>query len=248
MMKANPISWWRSFLALPNENMTKTLGMALLVALSCSLLVSITAVLLKPLHMANRLGHGEKHILEIMDSLGGGLPTKRLVELASGQYTDVDPNTRTDLPAERDLARLGSREDVATVFELRDGVGGKLKLLIVPVRGTGYKSTLKGYLALKADLTTVAALTFYEHDETPGLGSRIDEAEWKALWPGKQVADENGAILIEVVKDAGAGRHQVDGISGATRTGTGITRLMRFWLGADGYGPYLARLRAEAGA
>jgi len=245
MASANPLSWWRGFLALPNDNLAKTLGVAFLVALICSLLVSITAVALKPLRDANRLADSAAHITGMLEILGAGLPDTHFVDLATGAYVDHDPGTRTDLPEERDLAGLGSREDVATVFELRDG--GKLKLVILPVRGTGYQSTLKGYLALEADLNTVAALSFYAQEETPGLGARIAESAWQALWPGKRLADAEDVIRIEVVKGAGAGVHQVDGISGATRTGTGITNLMRFWLGPDGYGPYLQRLRKEAG-
>ena len=83
--------------------------------------------------------------------------------------------------------------------------------------------------------------------ETPGLGARIENDAWQALWPGKQVADAEGVIRIEVVKGAGAGPHEVDGITGATRTSTGVTNLLRFWLGPDGYGPYLERLRSESG-
>lgn len=245
MASANPLSWWRGFLALPNDAPAKTLGVALLVALVCSLLVSITAVTLKPLQDANRQADRAARILGMVEILGGGLPEPRFVDLASGTYVERDPGTKTDLPGERDIAGLGSREDVATVFELRDG--GELKLVILPVRGAGYQSTLKGYLALKSDLNTVAALVFYAHEETPGLGSRIEEGAWQALWPGKQVADAEGVIRIEVVKGAGAGVHQVDGISGATRTSTGVTNLMRFWLGPDGYGPYLKRLRTEVG-
>ncbi len=245
MTRSNPLWWWKRFLALPNEHLGKTLGVAFLVAFFCSVLVSATAVMLKPLHEANRLGHGAAHIRAIVEGLGEKSPSLRLVDLATGEYVESDPNTSTELPRDRDIARLGSREDVATVFELREG--GELRLVILPVRGSGYQSTLKGYLALKADLNTVAALTFHEHDETPGLGSRIDEDAWKALWPGKQLSDASGTIQIAVVKGASEGVHEVDGISGATRTGTGITRLMRFWLGPDGYGPYLARLRAEAG-
>ena len=39
--------------------------------------------------------------------------------------------------------------------------------------------------------------------------------------------------------------HRVDGISGATRTGLGVTRMLRFWLGPWGYGPTLSRLADE---
>jgi Na+-transporting NADH:ubiquinone oxidoreductase subunit C len=245
MASANPLAWWRGFLALPNDNSAKTFGMALLVALVCSLVVSIMAATLKPLQDANRLADSVARMLGMLEILGEGVPDTRLVDLATGAYAGSDPGTSTLLPAYRDRAGLGSREDVATVFELR--VDGALKLVILPVRGTGYQSTLKGYLALTADLNTVAGLTFYEQDETPGMGARIEEDAWLTLWPGKQVADNEAVIRIEVVKGAGAGVHEVDGISGATRTGSGVTNLLRFWLGPDGYGPYLERLKSETG-
>lgn len=243
MSRANPFSWWRGFLALSNDSPTKTVGVALLVALVCSLAVSITAVTLKPLQDANRLAESAGQISRMLKVLGGGVPQARLVDLATGNYVDRDPGTSTELPAGRDRAGLGRREDVATVFELRDD--GARTLIILPVHGSAYQSTIKGYLALKADLNTVAALTFYEQEETPGLGARIEEDAWQALWPGKQVADADGVIRIDVVKGAGAGVHEVDGISGATRTSTGVTNLLRFWLGPDGYGPYLDRLRSK---
>ena len=32
---------------------------------------------------------------------------------------------------------------------------------------------------------------------------------------------------------------EVDGITGATRTGNGVTGMVRFWLGPKGYGPLI---------
>ena len=242
MASANPLGWVRGFLALPNDSPVKTVGVATLVAFCCSVVVSVTAVMLMPLQEANRRADRAARMLEM---IGDGVPSARLVELATGAYVETDPGTGARLPPERDIAGIGTREDVATVYELREG--GALKLVILPVRGSAYQSTLKAYLALKPDLRTIASLDFYEHDETPGLGARIEEDAWRALWPGKQLTDAEGAIRIEVVKGAGAGVHQVDGISGATRTGNGVTRLIRFWVGRDGYGPYLERLRKEVG-
>jgi len=242
---ANPLRWWRDFLALPNERPAKTVGVALLVALVCSLLVSVTAVLLEPIRNLNRLEDRASRMLGMLEFLGGRTPEARAVDLATGAYADRDPGTRTALPADADVAGLGSREDVAAVFEVRDDQG-RLELVVLPVRGAGYQSTLEGYLALEADLNTVAALTFYSQNETPGVGARIEEDTWQSLWRGKKVADEDGAILIAVVKGGASGVHEVDGISGATKTGDGVTRLLRFWLGPDGYGPYLERLGEEA--
>ena len=243
MPSANPLRWWSAFLALPNSHPGKTIGMALLVALLCSFAVSLTAVSLKPLHDANRLRESAASLVEVMESFGFDLPRARLVELASGEYVAQNPGTSIDLDAERDLAKLGTVERVAEVYELRQD--GRLELVVLPVRGNGYQSLLKGYLVLQRDLDTIAALSFYEQDETPGLGAKIVEKEWQSLWIGKQVADADGAIRIRAVRGDSEGVHEVDGISGATRTMRGINNLLRFWLGPDGYGPYLERLKAE---
>jgi len=243
MNSVNPLHWWHVFLALPNTRPVKTIGVAFLVALVCSFSVALTAVTLKPLHDANRLRESAASLVEVMEALGLGMPVMRLVELASGDYVIHDPGTRVGLDPARGVAGLGKLETVATVYELHEG--GRLKLVILPVRGAGYQSTLKGYLAVKGDLNTIAALTFNEQDETPGMGARIEEKKWQALWADKQVADESGVIRIEVVKGKGVGVHEMDGISGATRTVSGVTDLLRFWLGPDGYGPYLARLKSQ---
>jgi Na+-transporting NADH:ubiquinone oxidoreductase subunit C len=39
----------------------------------------------------------------------------------------------------------------------------------------------------------------------------------------------------------------VDGLSGATLTSNGVTNMLRFWMGEEGFGPYLAHYRAARG-
>lgn len=245
MTGVNPLNGWRTFLKRPNSDPVKAVGVVFLVALVCSLVVSLTAVTLKPLQDANRLRESNVSLAEMMDILGGGTPRTRMVDLASGDYTTRDPSRWNEIAPERDIAGLEMLEEVATVYELRKG--SALKIVILPVRGFGYQSMMKGYLALREDLNTVAALIFFEQGETPGMGARIGEPEWQALWNGKQAADKNGVIRMEVVRGEATGIHEVDGISGATRTGSGITNLVRFWLGPDGYGPYLDRLSKSGG-
>ena len=118
-------------------------------------------------------------------------------------------------------------------------------LLVLPVRGSGYQSLIRAYLALEPDLRTVAALTVVEQGETPGLGSRIADPAWQALWAGKRIADEDGDIVIEVVRGEADGPYEVDGVTGATRTGNGITDMLHFWLGEWGYEPFLDRVATE---
>jgi Na+-transporting NADH:ubiquinone oxidoreductase subunit C len=104
-----------------------------------------------------------------------------------------------------------------------------------------------GYLALATDGTTVTGLRFYSHAETPGLGDQIDKPAWISQWAGKELFGPDGEPRIEVVRgfvqtDAASrdtARFQVDGLSGATLTGRGVTQLIRYWVGPHGFGPYL---------
>ena len=54
MADLNPVTAWRRLLALPNESRTKTLAMAFLVALVCTLMVTGATVILRPIQAANR--------------------------------------------------------------------------------------------------------------------------------------------------------------------------------------------------
>ena len=59
-----------------------------------------------------------------------------------------------------------------------------------------------------------------------------------------KLADEEGNLRIAVVQGGAKQPYEVDGISGATRTGRGVANLLRFWLGELGFGPFLKRLAA----
>jgi len=88
-------------------------------------------------------------------------------------------------------------------------------------------------------MNTIAGITITGHSETPGLGGRIEERAWQASFPGTEIRDDTGEVRFRVARGRATNAHEVDGITGATRTGNGVTRMMRFWLGPDGYGPLL---------
>ena len=260
---ANPLA---RLLARPNEDPTKTVFLAGLVAFVCALLISTASVLLDPIQQAQIDAERAARMEAMLDTLPGmravmeevgvdALET-RLVDLSTGNYTqDVDPATydmtaaasdpalSTPLSTEVDLAGIRTRPLYAPVYLLERE--GELLLVVLPVYGQGYASTIRAMLALEPDLSTVAALTILEQAETPGLGARIAEPDWLAQWPGTQILDADGSMMIEVVRGGAQSVHEVDGISGATRTSNAITFMLRFWMGPDGYGPFLDRLRAE---
>lgn len=109
---------------------------------------------------------------------------------------------------------------------------GVVKKYAFPISGKGLWSTIYGYLALEGDLATIAGTTFYRHGETPGLGGEV-EADWfQNNFKGKKVVSNGQRVRFEVVKGKVADKypqgndHAVDGISGATLTGNGVTRFI----------------------
>jgi Na+-transporting NADH:ubiquinone oxidoreductase subunit C len=195
---------------------------------------------------------------ELVGGLGSVRIETRLVELESGAFVeDGDPDAfdaraaaedlerSRGVPSERDLAGLRRVARVAAVHLVIEG--DRVKLVVLPVHGEGFASTLYGYLALDGDLNSIRSLVFFEHAETPGLGAQIEDPRWLAKWRGKLARDAEGLIRIRVAPGAVApdAVHEVDGITGATYTGEGVTNLLQFWLGEDGFGPFLRRLETH---
>ncbi len=151
------------------------------------------------------------------------------------------------LTTEQDAIAVKQAPKYMVVYELKSG--DKLEKIVLPIFGKGLWSTLYGFMALGSDLKTIRGLTFYEHGETPGLGGEVDNPRWKEQWKGKLAFDDEWNVRISVIKGKVIpGRpeaiHQVDGLSGSTLTTRGLDTLVNYWLGDNGYGPYLSKLRA----
>lgn len=250
------------------DSIGRTLRVAFLVSLTCSSLVASAAVLLKPRREANEAHHMRRNVVEVagllepgqdVDALFEGIET-RVVDLQTGHYVEdvdelrfdpveaaKDPALSLPVPEAWDVAGIGRRAKWSPVYLVRKD--GQLTTIILPVYGRGLWSMMYGLIALEPDGSTIVGITFYEHGETPGLGDQIAKRPWRDLWAGKQLFDES-ELRVEVVKgrvpaDDLLASYHVDGISGATLTGRGVTNLLKYWLGEHGYGPYLKRIRSE---
>lgn len=264
MADQSPLSLWRRFLALPVDSRPKTLLVAFAVSAICALLVSGATVLLRPIQQANRAAEQQMRLDtllaaipgmdDILAQAGGGNLSAVVVDLASGQAAPgitpatvetalAQPENWTPLSPEQDMAQIRNRPNYAQIFLLRDSNSNAIRLAILPVFGAGYNGSIEAMLALRGDMNTIAGMTVTRHAETPGLGARIDEATWQAGFAGKQVAGPDGAIRFDVARGAAASDYAVDGITGATRTSTAIGRIVRFWMGPNGYGPLIAAIR-----
>ena len=147
-----------------------------------------------------------------------------------------------------DIAGLGQIEKISHVYLLRDPSGAVLKY-IFPVRGKGLWSVLYGFLSVEPDFQTISGLTYYSHGETPGLGGEVDNPDWKKQWTlqennkgemvGKEIFGDNGDVKIRVIKGRSNDKFGVDGLAGATITSNGVTYMLEFWMGPNGFKPYI---------
>jgi Na+-transporting NADH:ubiquinone oxidoreductase subunit C len=254
----------------PRTGTLYTIGFAAAVCVVCAILVSAAAVGLSERQERNRaldrklnvlvaaglVAAGEERAPERIEELFTARVRTVLIDRATGRpAAGVDPESHDQRRAAQDPAESDEvPQNPAKVQRVprrlpayEVGGDGGLDLVVLPVEGKGLWSTLYGYLALDADATTVRGLAFYRHGETPGLGGEIENPAWLARWPGRRLFDAAGTPALAVIKGrAGAPEadpHRVDGLSGATLTGNGVTALIRFWAGEHGFGPYLARLR-----
>ena len=250
----NPL---RRLLALPNESRAKTVLMAFLVSGICAALVSGATVLMRPIQAANLAAEEQAHIASLVEGIpgmadlleqSGGMLSRVVIDLESGRAAAgvtpatleaalADPANWTAMDAGQDLAGLGQRPNYVQVFLLRSGE--EISLLLLPLSGQGYGGRIDAIMALRGDMNTVAGIAVTSHSETPGLGGRIDEAAWQTAFSGTELRGDTGAVLFRVARGTASSIHEVDGITGATRTGIGVTNMIRFWMGPDGYGPFL---------
>ncbi len=253
------------------ESLGKTFAMALTLCAVCSFLVSGAAVGLRSKQKENRDQDRKKNILVAAGLYNSNVPVDeafrqvepRIVDLATGDYVSEDqldpqnfnqrlsakdPELSVSIPSQEDLAGIRRREKYSFVYLVKKE--DRLDQVVLPVNGKGLWSTMYGFLALDSDLNTVRGMTFYEHAETPGLGGEIDNPKWKALWPGKNVYDDQGSVQFKLIKgsvDQGSPEaiYEVDGLAGATLTANGVTHMVQYWLGDHGFKTFLKRLRSE---
>ena len=235
---------------------------ALVLALFFSLVVSVAAVVLKPIQSKNEDMDRNRNVLKAAGIESGEM--EEVFKSVEYFYYDIgdhkvtkikdigtyfknfkriisDPEksikiSETELPGIKRIPRK-----VPFYVFYRDG---KIDCIVLPIFGNGLWSTMYGFIGINSDGKTVRGLTFYDQKETPGLGGEVDNPLWKKQWKGKVIYDEEGKLRLKVVKGKSDPNrpsfvYEVDGISGASMTTIGVDGLVRFWLEDKRFGKLL---------
>ncbi len=233
----------------------------LIACIACAVVVSFTAVSVRFEQNLNKENEKKEKILA-----DAGISTnsvKEEFEKIKTLYVDFQSNELVSVedsydhikasmslegsslvPKEDDIAILKRRENIAPLYVWYDSEN-KIQKVVLPIRGYGLWGTLYGYLSLDSDLNTIKGIEYYDHKETPGLGGEVDNPAWKSDWNGKKVYSDEGNVMLYVTKGPSTNDYEIDGISGATLTSNGVTNMIKYWLGSDGFGPILQKLRRE---
>lgn len=241
------------------ETFGKTVGIVVAVCLVCSIVVSTAAVGLRSQQAYNAALDKQTNILHaagLLEQSGGDISgtyekfvEEKFVDLASGQYVEV-PDGFDMFKAAKDpeyivrpnpdVAKIFRHSKVVSVYQIKDDAG-EVSRLILPIYGSGLWNIMYAFLAIDSDGNTVREMIYYDHKETPGLGGEVQNPDWQALWDGKKIYN-NGEVALGVQKNAKEGDlYAVDGLSGATLTSNGVDNSLKYWLGENGLGPFLAK-------
>nr|WP_208323135.1 Na(+)-translocating NADH-quinone reductase subunit C [Morganella morganii] len=251
------------------DSVARTFIVVFVLCLVCSIVVAGSAVGLKSTQQTQIMLDKQRNILDVAGLLTPSMPANeidavykkfiraKMVDLKTGQMTDstakydLNDELRSDetsiaLSPEEDLAKIRRRANSAEIYLVQNEQGETSKI-VLPVYGSGLWSVMYAFIAIDVDGITSEGITYYQHGETPGLGGEVDNPQWRKQWIGKKLFNEEGMPAIKIVRSGSTDSpYGIDGLSGATLTSNGIQHMFDFWLGDNGFGPFLKTVREGA--
>lgn len=215
-----------------------------------AVLLAVAALGLQKRQYENELNEKKKSILLSLyagDAVKQGVAAEELIKAVS--YDDVIDAYVVDKAGKRIEG-----EDVFTLLNDLPGAfaAGKFPLfeakdgrVVIPVTGMGLWGLVWGYVALEKDMNTVAGIIMAHKGETPGLGAEIATPKYQANFVGKTIFD--GGKFVSVTLRKGGAKdpaHEVDAISGGTKTSDGVTAML--YNSIENYLPLLEAKRNAA--
>ena len=117
------------------------------------------------------------------------------------------------------------------IFKAKNGC------VVIPVYGAGLWGPVWGYIALEQDMNTVKGIVMDHSGETPGLGAEITSANVQNSFVGKTIFEGADFVSVTMRKGGATNNHEVDAISGGTKTCDGVNAMIK--AGLEGYLPYI---------
>ena len=123
-----------------------------------------------------------------------------------------------------EVVKNETEKDGQKLYECQ--IDGK-NIVVASLKGMGLWGGISGYLAIDPEGKVYGA--YFNHEgETAGLGAEIKDSQaWQEKFIGKQIWDENGNVVLSVVKKVENPATQVDCVTGATLTSNGVDAMLK---------------------
>jgi Na+-transporting NADH:ubiquinone oxidoreductase subunit C len=204
-------------------------------------MVVIVAVLLAVTSLSLQERQGENMLNEkkqqIVKALGENPETASYGDVVA-EAVMLDKNGKAiEGKSESDI--FASLSDLTASFEAGEFPIFKAKngCVVIPVYGAGLWGPVWGYLALESDMDTVKGIVMDHAGETPGLGAEITTSKVQDMFKGKTIFEGNDLVSVSMRKGGATNNHEVDAISGGTKTCDGVNAMIKS--GLEGYLPFL---------
>ena len=211
-------------------------------------LLAFLATSLKPQQDANVLNEQKVSIMKAFGEADANFDDMVKIGLVTeGEFTEVAKDDKAGVQAVFDL--LGNRKALSEatvelpIFVLEKDGATKY---VLPIVGKGLWGDIWGYVSLQQaeDNVVITGIVMDHAGETPGLGAEIATEGVQKKFEGKALYNEANEFAVRMQKGGAQNEHQVDAITGGTKTCDGVNAML-----ATSIGKYEAFLRgAEATA
>ena len=189
-----------------------------------AILLSLASLSLQQRQYDNELGEKKNNILQSL-----GMPDGDFDAMVKAYVVDADGN-RTERPAAEVFDMMKTNKDLRADYEhktliLFEAADGRV---VIPLVGKGLWDDIWGYIALEKDMSTVSGIVMSHKGETPGLGAEIATPAHQAKYKGKKLFENDDFVSITLRKGGAKDpAHEVDAITGGTKTSEGVTNMLR---------------------
>jgi len=111
--------------------------------------------------------------------------------------------------------------DTFSLYRVKDTIAA----YVIPLSGAGFWDKIAGVIAVAPDKRTVVGISFYQQNETPGLGGEIMKPYFKNQFKGKKISQDGVPIELRSF-GAALDTSSVEGVTGATQTSTRLMKVV----------------------
>ena len=190
-------------------------------------LLAFLATSLKPMQDANVLNEQKSSIMKAFGEADASFDeVVTMGRIAAGEFVAVEEaDVKSVFELLGNRKALSEAQDNLPIFKMEKDGATKF---VLPIVGKGLWGDIWGYVALQQteDNVIITGIVMDHAGETPGLGAEIATAKVQQMFEGKALYDAEGAFAVRMQKGGAQNEHQVDAITGGTKTCDGVNAML----------------------